>query len=85
MRIRAPSCDVRGECYIYKNAFRYKTEIVSEDPEDKGDEVALKEKHEEQELQQLLRGRNKAEEPFVTMTLATKMMPVWEVMQENSK
>jgi hypothetical protein len=25
MRIRAPSCDVCGGCYIYKNAFRYKT------------------------------------------------------------
>jgi hypothetical protein len=24
LKIRAPSCDVCGECYIYKNSFRYK-------------------------------------------------------------
>jgi hypothetical protein len=54
MRIRAPSCDVCGECYIYKNAFRYKTSLVSEDPEDEGDEAALKEQEEDDEFQQLL-------------------------------
>jgi hypothetical protein len=52
MRIRAPSRDVRGECYIYKNALRYKTALVSEDPEDKGEEA----EEEDEELQQILCG-----------------------------
>jgi hypothetical protein len=39
---------VCGECYIYKNAFRYNTALVSEDPEDEGEEAALKEKEERQ-------------------------------------
>jgi hypothetical protein len=55
-RIRTPSCDVCGECYIYKNSFRYKISLVSEDPRDEGEEAELKEKKEEEELHQLLCG-----------------------------
>jgi hypothetical protein len=50
-KIRAPSCDVCGECYIYKNAFSYKAALVPEDTEDEGKEVALVEQEEEEEFQ----------------------------------
>jgi ferredoxin len=52
MKIRAPSCDVCGECYIYKSAFRYKDAFLPEgllDVDEGADEEALDEVTQEEE------------------------------------
>jgi hypothetical protein len=61
MKIRAPSCDVCGECYIYKNEFRYKDAFLYEqvllDVDEGADEEALDEVAQEEEQARLFIGK----------------------------
>jgi hypothetical protein len=60
MKIRAPSCDLCGECYIYKNAFHYKDAFLPEDllaVDEGADEEALDEVAQEEEQTRLFIGK----------------------------
>jgi hypothetical protein len=60
MKISAPSCDVCGECYIYKNAFCYKDAFLPEsllDVDEGADEEALDEVAQEEEQARLFIGK----------------------------
>jgi hypothetical protein len=60
MKIRAPSCDVCGECYLYTNVFRYTYAFLPQGPEqDASEEVALKYVEQEEEQQRQFQGKSK--------------------------
>jgi hypothetical protein len=60
MKIRAPSCDVCGECYSYKNVFHYKYAFLPEglrDVDEGADEEALNKVEQEEEQARLFIGK----------------------------